>query len=244
MIRFPLHPATMIFPEMSKNDFAQLVESIRKHGQLEPVWLFDGQIIDGRHRQDACKQLGIDVLAREWSGEGSLMDFVCGLNLGRRHMSTEEKAIAAFRALSMYEAEAKERQRLAGRFAGKDIEGNPIVQVTPILAEAEKPSATSVEQASKAFGVSSGYIKEVKRIEKTSPETFKKIESGKITIPEAKRQVAAEKAAPATPPPRIDWKDVAGQLKTALACIVHANNEETRLIAIGAGASLLEQLRG
>ena len=235
MIRFPLHPATMIFPEMSKNDFAQLVESIARHGQLEPVWLFDGQIIDGRHRQDACKQIGIDVLTREWSGDGSLIDFVCGLNLGRRHMSTEEKAVAAFRALPMYEAEAKERHRLNSVAQSVHL-NNQDGRDVPIM-EPHEPEPRSIERAASAFGVGKQYISDIKRIEREAPEVFKKIESGKITIPEAKRQIAAQHDNPVKPP--IKWHIVGPLLAAALEQIRDAEDKQA---AIETALQLLEGL--
>lgn len=43
---------------------------------------------------------------------------------------------------------------------------------------------------------------------------------------------------------RTDWKEVGPRLKTALALIVHANNEETQKIAIEQAAELLNELRG
>ena len=153
-------------------------------------------------------------------------------------MSTEEKALSAFKALPMYEAEAKERQRAAGTQFGRGMEKD-----VPIVEQAI-PEPKSIERAASAFGVGKQYIADIKRIEKEAPETFKKIEQGKITIPEAKREVAATKEPPPYTPPKVDWKDVAAQLKTALACIVHANNPETQQIAIEQGARLLVELRG
>ena len=104
--------------------------------------------------------------------------FVCGLNLGRRHMSTEEKALSAFKALPMYEAEAKERQRLHGGTApGKPKDDSLVPIVEQVFTEPK-----SIERAASAFGVGKQYIADIKRIEKESPETFKKIEQGKIGL--------------------------------------------------------------
>ena len=95
--------------------------------------------------------------------------FVCGLNLGRRHMSTEEKAVAAFKALPMYEAEAKERQRAAGGDRKSDEYQKSDV---PTLEQAI-PEPKSIERAASAFGVGKQYIADIKRIEREAPEVFK-----------------------------------------------------------------------
>ena len=51
---YPLHPAVEIFPGMDQASFANLVEDIRTNGQHEPILLWRGQVIDGRHRLRAC----------------------------------------------------------------------------------------------------------------------------------------------------------------------------------------------
>jgi hypothetical protein len=46
-----VHPFAEKFPKLSSADYQTLKESIRAHGQFEPVVLNDrGQILDGRHR--------------------------------------------------------------------------------------------------------------------------------------------------------------------------------------------------
>ena len=44
---------------MREAEFAALVADIRDKGQLEPIWTHQGKIIDGRHRLQACQELGI-----------------------------------------------------------------------------------------------------------------------------------------------------------------------------------------
>lgn len=45
----------------SPDGFKELTHDINKNGQLVPIILRDGSILDGRHRYQACKDLGIDV---------------------------------------------------------------------------------------------------------------------------------------------------------------------------------------
>jgi ParB-like chromosome segregation protein Spo0J len=114
MTTYELHPLADIIPEASPEDFAALVESIRAVGQIEPIRLWDGRVIDGRHRLRACEQLGIEPVLREvQSGEvdggtdAGLLAFVLALNINRRHATTSQRAIAAAKAVTTGEGRPK-----------------------------------------------------------------------------------------------------------------------------------------
>ena len=95
---YPLHPAAELFPVMDEAAFAALVADINEHGQREPILLLDGQVIDGRHRQLACQQLGIEPLVREvGTHDGDPLALVVSLNLHRRHLSESQRAMVAGR---------------------------------------------------------------------------------------------------------------------------------------------------
>lgn len=89
------HPASNLFPLMSGEDFEALISDIAEHGQQEAIWLHpDGSILDGRNRWRACEVLGIAPLTRIWDGEpGQEEAFVVSLNLYRRHLDKEQRAV-------------------------------------------------------------------------------------------------------------------------------------------------------
>ena len=103
------HKFANLFSLIEGDEFEQLKQDIQKNGQLEPVWLYEGQILDGRNRYRACASLGIEVETREYKGDEPL-SFVLSLNLRRRHLSASQKAILALEVLPLFEARAKERQ--------------------------------------------------------------------------------------------------------------------------------------
>ena len=96
-------------------EFEGLKSDIEQHGQLEPIWTYDGKIIDGRNRYLACQQLGIKPKFKQWKPENGneLVDFVISLNLKRRHLNASQKALVAVDALPYYEKVAKKRQKLS-----------------------------------------------------------------------------------------------------------------------------------
>ena len=97
------HEAADIFPAMSDAEFRELVEDIREYGQREPVWILaDGRVIDGRHRVKACGELGRSVEARVYHGSNtSVGAFVVSLNLKRRHLSENQRAMVAARLANL-----------------------------------------------------------------------------------------------------------------------------------------------
>ena len=47
---YPISDLARIFPDMPPEDFAQLVASIREDGLMDPITVWQGRVIDGRHR--------------------------------------------------------------------------------------------------------------------------------------------------------------------------------------------------
>jgi len=85
-----------IFPPMSEEEFSRLKADIRQHGVRDPVWLFDNQIIDGRHRVRACQELGITCPTREFAGSAEkILPLVLSMNLARRHLGESQRAMVA-----------------------------------------------------------------------------------------------------------------------------------------------------
>jgi hypothetical protein len=88
--KFEFHKLCSAFPLMTGDEFAELVADIKQHGQREPVTLCRGQILDGRCRYLACRELGIGMRAVERKIADPVA-FVVSANVRRRHLSTEQK---------------------------------------------------------------------------------------------------------------------------------------------------------
>jgi ParB-like chromosome segregation protein Spo0J len=94
MRKLSVHPAAEIFPLMRDADFQQLKEDIDLHGLQEPICLYQGQILDGRNRYQACTELGIEPATREYEGDDP-EGFVLSVNLHRRHLNASQRAMSA-----------------------------------------------------------------------------------------------------------------------------------------------------
>lgn len=89
---YELHELATIFPPMGLAEFAGLKSDIEQNGQLEPIWIHEGRVIDGRHRLLACQELGIEPEVEEYTGDNP-MQFVVSRNLHRRHLNESQRAM-------------------------------------------------------------------------------------------------------------------------------------------------------
>ena len=117
-----IHRVAKLFPEMSEDQFAELVEDIAKNGQIEPILTCSDKVADGFHRYKACKKIGLEPKVVRWedirpSKDASLVVYVTSRNLRRRHLDANQRAAIANDLIPLFEEEAKSRQK-KGNAAG------------------------------------------------------------------------------------------------------------------------------
>ncbi len=91
---YDIHQIAKIFPVMSESEFIPLKQDIAKNGLLEPIWLYEDKVLDGRHRYSACQETGIAPRFRVYDGNDPI-GFVVSLNLKRRHLNESQRAMVA-----------------------------------------------------------------------------------------------------------------------------------------------------
>lgn len=89
---FPAHPFALKGPGLDASAYADLRRSIREHGLLHPVVLFDGQVIDGVHRQRACREIGVECRYVELEPGQDPETYSRMANYARRHVSPLDRA--------------------------------------------------------------------------------------------------------------------------------------------------------
>lgn len=172
------HEIANIFPLLRGEELTGLVEDIQENGLIEPIWLYEGKILDGRNRYLACCEAGIEPLFRQYEGDDPI-GFVISLNIKRRDLTSTAKAIAAYKALPLYEREAEKRH------------GN---RYTILEGEKNFPDkkGKSTDFAAKQFGTNMQYVKYVKALAEDSPEIYQRMVDGELTIQEAKKAAKLE----------------------------------------------------
>lgn len=99
-VAFPIHPAAELFPAPSPDQRQALLADIKQHGLKEPIWLTeDGRLLDGRTRLAICNELGLACPTRTYKGLDPEA-FAVSLNLHRRHLTTQERAVIAARLVT------------------------------------------------------------------------------------------------------------------------------------------------
>ena len=115
-----VHPAAELFPMLRGDEMRALVDDIRANGLREPLWRDkDGVLLDGRNRLAACRDAGVEPRWQTYTGDDPV-GFIVSLNIHRRHLDDGQRSMIAADLLPMYAAQAKERQRQAGRDHGEN----------------------------------------------------------------------------------------------------------------------------
>lgn len=179
-------PEAEVWPLMTDDQLKALADDIDRRGQLNPIYLYEGDILDGRNRWLAitqhCKKTKpkFDVAVTD-----SPIEFVVSLNEKRRHLSDSQRQLAAAKALPFYEAEARNRKAEAGK---KAAPGRPAKGKTASIEAEFVPPRRATADAAKAFGTSDGGVQRGKRvIDKGSKKLVDAVEAGALSLGKAEQ---------------------------------------------------------
>jgi ParB-like chromosome segregation protein Spo0J len=92
---YSFHKLSNIFPLLEGKEFEAFKKDIKENGQREPIALYNGEIIDGRNRYRACKELGIEPKVTRLDPNIDPVKYVISANLHRRHLKESQRAMAA-----------------------------------------------------------------------------------------------------------------------------------------------------
>jgi ParB-like chromosome segregation protein Spo0J len=187
------HPVALLFPELPASDYEALKEDIRRHGVKVPILVHGGQILDGRHRYRACRELGIRCLVVEWNGHDPWLE-VQSRNLVRRHLAKDQVyAIRKLAAQQFPELAApihEEREKAKARKA--QAKGKPRGHKT--LLRSQDRHSESADAIGAQMGVSGTTVKRVDRLAREAPELLPKVAAGELSVKKALRDLTKRAA--------------------------------------------------
>jgi ParB-like chromosome segregation protein Spo0J len=148
---------------MSADVFEQFKADIATHGQRETVKLWQGEVIDGRHRLRACEALGKQVRTEAVTlTEEGLPAYVLSLNAMRNHLSPSQRTMYAASVANMVRGHVKTQRKWS-------------------------PNLVTIESAAKAMGVSKTSVIEAKRVLRdAAPELAEAVRKGALTVSAAR----------------------------------------------------------
>lgn len=154
-----LHDAVFIMPKMKAQDYEDLKTDISINGLQIPILRYQGKVLDGRHRLQACIELGIAPHFSDLpsAANDSPEQVVISLNLHRRHLTEAERALVGARTTN---SNIGTNQHTAGAVSQRKV------------AQELNVSVDSIQRAKKVLN-------------QGIPELIEALESGKIDISNA-----------------------------------------------------------
>ena len=92
---YPISDLSTIFPDMTPDEYEGLKASIRDEGLHDAITVWNGQILDGRHRYQACLELGVTPRFEHLPDNVDPVGYVIARNVARRHLTTNLRAVIA-----------------------------------------------------------------------------------------------------------------------------------------------------
>lgn len=170
------HLASSITPPQSPEEYEALRESIRSHGLMHPIILFEDSILDGWHRFKACQELKIEPRFETFQSNGtSPLDVLIANSLARRNLTPTQRACLA----------VETQQAMADEYRKSKL-GNPR------LKKGDTHEKSHVKCAN-MFGVNCTYVSNAITLRKRDPKLFEKCLRGEIGMRKAIKTVRKEK---------------------------------------------------
>lgn len=198
------HPAADAFPMMNASHLAELTKSIQAEGQLLPIVMCDGLVLDGRNRWLACRKLGIrpktqdfhgNPWAHAWSLNGQRRDLVAEqryliwrkCNENSEQWQAEQQHITDEANRKRAEA-TREQPRTPGgaRLTEKQVTG----QIDPPPDGHSKRQAAAVQAE-----VTPSTVKRADTLADNRPDLAKQVRQGTMKPAEAHRQMKRDAVA-------------------------------------------------
>ena len=156
-------------------EFDWLIGSIKQYGLFEPILMWQGWIVDGRHRHMACLKADVKPTYEYLPDDmpfNVVRDRVVAANLMRRHLTTGQRAMTA--------------AALANMTVGRNWESN----------RTNLSDNKSNGDAAKSLNVSPSTVKTAKAIKRDAPDLADEVSKGNMTLNAADKERRKRKGLP------------------------------------------------
>jgi hypothetical protein len=191
-----------IFPEAKKEDFERLKADIYANGfdKSQPITTYEGAILDGWNRLQACEQLTIAPVFAKFTGSAAdAIAFVMRTNKRRNLNSGQWATIAAeaeeLIAVIAENVEKDRREKQAE--TQKETKAQKAVNAVEAMGEKISPQPKPKEEnktahkTAEVFNTNSTYVKNAVKMKEAAPEVFEKVKAGTMTMQDGMKAVRA-----------------------------------------------------
>lgn len=201
-MEYEAHELSLAFPGMPAGQFRRFVADIKANGLNNPIVLFEGKILDGRHRYRACLEVGVKPAFREFmegnpdeSSHGDPVAYVQSENAARRQLTESQIAysITHPNILDFEKRRARERIESAA-IAGGHAKHGSAPAPTGARAEIEDKGRASEKLADKAGVGRRSVERAIKVREKGVPELNEAVAKGEVSLNMAEKIVKLKPA--------------------------------------------------
>lgn len=179
-LKMQLHPLCTLFPRLSGNEYECLKLDIKTNGLQTPITTYQGMILDGGNRYQACIDSGIEPLFVEFNGDG-IGTFVLTANLHRRHLSPAQSA-----AIVASVQDWGKSHSVGGK--GHNQYGKKEQSAT------NSTLLDTTKTRSNQSGASVATQRKADAVAKADPELAGKVARGEVSLNDATREVAPQLA--------------------------------------------------
>lgn len=179
-----VHPVAALFPDLPEADFAALVEDIRVHGVKVPILVHNGQILDGRHRYNACRQLRKPCPSIGWNGRDPWLE-AQSRNLLRRHLSKEQIYAIRILAVAQFPSLAAPIQAARDRAKQRKAQAKGHPRGVKVLSRSDDHPKESADVIGALLGVSGATVKRVDRVARLAPALLPQVAAGTLSASKA-----------------------------------------------------------
>ena len=206
-----------IFPLMQPDDYNRLKDDLASNGYdpKNPIYTYQGEILDGWNRYRACGELKIQPVYYEFTGtDAQALNFVMRTNK-RRNLNSSQWAAIAVEAEEIINGiriavDLERREKISESMVSNKNASNErqisqlidesvkVVQSAPILSQSNGPKTIGEMQRNEhrtdqkiasTFNTNRTYINEASRLRCDKPEIFEQVKRGEKTISQAKKEV-------------------------------------------------------
>jgi hypothetical protein len=163
-MNYERHELSAIFGDTTAPELNQLAADIGKNGLHHPILLWQGKVLDGWHRLQACRAAGVAPRFETFEGDDkAALTRVFSENARRRHLT---------------EAKRVELSKLAtGWYANAATVGQPAKSIGT-----QGPNTVKVETLAELAEVSTKTVVRHTTLERNAPELLALVNAGKLSL--------------------------------------------------------------